>query len=163
MKTTVIHGGARLDRDVTVRMRDGARLFVNVFRPADDAPAPVVMSVTPYGKDTLPDWVHMTLMRLTGVRFGWAAHQPCSSGAVGLICVSYLCMSQWRVAGLRPPALRAIVPWEGVTDLLRELAYQDGVPETGSLSTWWRFRMTRGRNRRCVAIVTSAAATRAHR
>ena len=70
MKTTVIQGGARLDRDVTVRMRDGARLFVNVFRPADDKPAPAVMSVTPSGKDTLPDWVHMTLMRLTGVRFG---------------------------------------------------------------------------------------------
>jgi predicted acyl esterase len=70
MKTTVIQGGARLDRDVTVRMRDGARLFVNVFRPADHTPAQVVMSVTPYGKGKLPDWIHMTLMRLTGVRFG---------------------------------------------------------------------------------------------
>jgi uncharacterized protein len=204
MKTTMIPGGARLDRDVTVRMRDGARLFFNVFRPADDKPAPVVMSVTPYGKDKVPDWIGMTLMRLARVRFGrldcsrwtgfeapdpvfwtaagyvvvqadargmhkseghagvltdddaadcyelieWAARQPWSSGAVGLIGVSYLCMSQWRVAGLRPPALKAIVPWEGVTDLLRELAYQDGVPETGFLSTWWRFRMKRGRNRR---------------
>lgn len=31
-------------------------LFVNVFRPATDNPAQVVMSVTPYGKDKLPDW-----------------------------------------------------------------------------------------------------------
>jgi predicted acyl esterase len=39
-------------------------------------------------------------------------------------------MSQWRVAALRPPSLNAICPWEGATDLLRELAYQDSVTET---------------------------------
>ncbi len=204
MRSRAIAGGVRMDRDVAVAMRDGARLMVNVFRPAAERPAPVVMSVTPYGKDTLPDWIGMTLMRLAGVRFGrldcsrwtgfeapdpvfwtaagyavvqadvrgmhksegragvltdrdacdyhdliaWAAGQPWSSGAVGLAGVSYLCMSQWRVAPLRPPALKAIIPWEGVTDLLRELAYQDGVPETGFVETWWRHRMRRGRNRR---------------
>jgi len=44
----------------------------------------------------------------------------------------------------------AAEPWGYVlvTDLLREFAYQDGVPETGFLGTWWRFRMKRGRNRR---------------
>jgi len=57
-------------------------------------------------------------------------------------------MSQWCVAALRPPSLKAICPWEGVTDPLRELGYQDGVPETGFVSTWWRFRMKRGHNRR---------------
>jgi predicted acyl esterase len=77
----------------------------------------------------------------------WAARQPWSSGAVGLVGVSYLCMSQWRVAALRPPSLRAMIPWEGVTDLLREFAYQDGVRETSFIATWWRFRMKRGRHR----------------
>src|SRR5258707_12138503 len=56
-------------------MRDGVDLMANVFRPAVDRPCPVVMSVTPYGKDALPDWIHMTLMRLTGARFG---HLACS-------------------------------------------------------------------------------------
>ena len=65
-----------------------------------------------------------------------------------LIGVSYLCMSQWRVAPLRPPALKAIVPWEGVADLLREFGYQDGIPETGFIGVWWRNRMQRGHNRR---------------
>jgi predicted acyl esterase len=51
VKRTVIEGGATLDRDVGVAMRDGVRLMVNVFRAADDRPAPVVMSMTPYGKD----------------------------------------------------------------------------------------------------------------
>ena len=44
-------------------------------------------------------------------------------GRVGLMGVSYLAMSQWRVAALKPPHLRAIVPWEGVTDLYREFAF----------------------------------------
>jgi hypothetical protein len=78
----------------------------------------------------------------------WAARQPWSSGAVGLIGVSYLAMSQWRVAPLRPPSLKAISPWEGATDLLRELGYQDGVLETRFVRTWWRNRMHRGHNRR---------------
>ena len=43
---------------------------------------------------------------------------------------------------------RAICPWEGVTDLLRELGYQDGVPETGFVGVWWRFRMEPGHNKR---------------
>lgn len=78
----------------------------------------------------------------------WASGQPWSTGAVGLLGVSYLAMSQWRVAALQPPALKAICPWEGVTDPLRELGYQDGVPETGFIDIWWRFRMETGQNRR---------------
>jgi putative CocE/NonD family hydrolase len=126
------------------------------------------MSVTPYGKDKMPDRVGMFLMRVAGVQFGkldcsnrtgfeapdpifwsaagyavvqadvrgmhkseghagvltdvdardyydvieWAARQPWSNGAVGLLGVSYLAMSQWRVAALRPPSLKGICPWE---------------------------------------------------
>jgi predicted acyl esterase len=69
MKSIRIERDVIFDQDVEVRMRDSVRLMANVFRPAVDRPCPVVMSVTPYGKDVLPDWVHMTLMRLTGVRF----------------------------------------------------------------------------------------------
>ena len=77
----------------------------------------------------------------------WAAAQPWSTGAVGLLGVSYLAMSQWRVAALRPPALRAIVPWEGCSDLLREFGGQGGIPEDGFVRTWWRNRMQRGHHR----------------
>jgi len=78
----------------------------------------------------------------------WIAQQDWCTGAVGLCGVSYLAMSQWRVAALRPPHLKAIVPWEGVSDLLREFAYQDGIPETGFIPKWWKFRMQRGHNKR---------------
>ena len=44
-----------IERDLAVPMRDGVRLFANLFRPAGDGSCPVIMSVTPYGKDKLPD------------------------------------------------------------------------------------------------------------
>jgi hypothetical protein len=66
----VIQGGATLDGDVAVTMRDGTQITTNLFRPAGERPAPVVMSVTPYGKDKLPDWIGMAFMRVAGVRFG---------------------------------------------------------------------------------------------
>jgi uncharacterized protein len=175
-----------IERDLAVPMRDGVRLLVNLFKPAPGGSYPVIMSVTPYGKDNLPDRVGTCFMRLWGVKFGnlnrsrltgfespdpvhwvrqgyavvqadvrgmhnsegqagvlrqqdaedyydlieWAASQPWCTGRVGLMGVSYLAMSQWYVAALKPPHLRAIVPWEGVTDLYRELAFHGGIPET---------------------------------
>src|SRR5260370_42348210 len=51
--------GIRFDRDLPVTMSDGARLMTNVVRPEPDGRYPVVMSVTPYGKDVLPDRIQM--------------------------------------------------------------------------------------------------------
>lgn len=42
------------DWDVEVPMRDGVKLRVNIFRPADGRPAPVIMCAHPYGKDLIP-------------------------------------------------------------------------------------------------------------
>jgi predicted acyl esterase len=193
-----------LQRNISVPMRDGACLFANLFRPPADGPWPVIMSVTPYGKDKLPDRLREFFMRLSGVKFGkrnrsrwagfespdpphwvengytvvqadvrgmhrsegqagvlrpldardyydlieWAAVQPWCTGSIGLMGVSYLAMSQWHVAALKPPHLRAIVPWEGATDLYRELAFHGGIPETRFVPTWFKNRIQRGRNRR---------------
>jgi uncharacterized protein len=80
----------------------------------------------------------------------WVAAQEWCNGRVGLMGTSYLAMSQWRVAPLMPPSLKAICPWEGgaAADLLREMAYHDGIPETGFLNTWWKMRIRAGHNRR---------------
>jgi predicted acyl esterase len=193
-----------LERDVAIPMRDGVHLFANLFRPAADGQYPVIMSVTPYGKDNLPDRVHSFFMRLSGVKFGklncsrltgfespdpvywveqgyavvqadvrgmhkseghagvlrkqdaedyydlieWTASQPWCTGRVGLLGVSYLAMSQWHVAALNPPHLSAIVPWEGVTDLYRELAFHGGIPERKFVALWANKRIKSGRNRR---------------
>jgi len=43
-----------VERDVEVPMRDGVRLRVNVFRPAEEGRYPVLLCAHPYGKDRLP-------------------------------------------------------------------------------------------------------------
>ncbi|MGH3958291.1 CocE/NonD family hydrolase [Mycobacterium sp.] len=68
----------------------------------------------------------------------WAAGQPWSTGAVGMIGVSYLAISQWKAAALRPPHLKAIVPWEGFTDAYRDLMRPGGIRELGFVRLWSR-------------------------
>jgi predicted acyl esterase len=55
MGRTVIGGDVLFERDIAVPMRDGTRLRANVFRPAGERRVPALMSVTPHGKDKLPD------------------------------------------------------------------------------------------------------------
>lgn len=66
----------------------------------------------------------------------WAADQPWSTGRVGMLGVSYLAISQYKVAALNPPALKAICPWEGFTDAYRDLFTSGGVKESGFARVW---------------------------
>ena len=66
----------------------------------------------------------------------WIASQDWCTGAVGMLGVSYLAISQYKVAALRPPHLRAIVPWEGFTDAYRDFFYPGGVREIGFSRLW---------------------------
>jgi uncharacterized protein len=66
----------------------------------------------------------------------WAAAQPWSDGRVVMLGVSYLAISQYGAASLRPPALRAICPWEGVTDVYRDFAFPGGIRENGFIRIW---------------------------
>jgi len=66
----------------------------------------------------------------------WAGVQPWSSGRVGLDGVSYLAISQYKVAALKPPHLAAICPWEGFSDLYRDFARPGGVREDGFSIMW---------------------------
>ncbi|MEB3981224.1 CocE/NonD family hydrolase [Mycobacterium sp. 663a-19] len=68
----------------------------------------------------------------------WIADQPWCDGNVVMLGVSYLAISQYAVAALRPPALRAICPWEGFTDAYRDLTFPGGVRETGFTKMWSR-------------------------
>ncbi|HTE85101.1 MAG TPA: CocE/NonD family hydrolase, partial [Dehalococcoidia bacterium] len=77
----------------------------------------------------------------------WAAAQPWSNGRVGLNGVSYLALSQWKVAALRPPHLAAICPWEGFSDLYRDFARPGGIREDGFLPLWSGQMRSQGRCR----------------
>src|ERR1017187_9578466 len=59
-----------IERNLAVPRRDGMHLFANLFKPKADRPCPMILSVTPYGRDKLPDRVANFFMRLSGVKFG---------------------------------------------------------------------------------------------
>lgn len=65
----------------------------------------------------------------------WAGTQPWSDGNVGLLGISYYAAQQWQVAAEQPEHLKAIVPWEGTSDLYRELYYHGGIRCT-FLDSW---------------------------
>ncbi|WP_178945461.1 CocE/NonD family hydrolase [Kocuria sp. TGY1127_2] len=61
----------------------------------------------------------------------WLAEQEWCSGRVGMSGTSYLAVSQWFTAAEQPPHLVAINPWEGVSDVYRDLVMRGGMPDTG--------------------------------
>lgn len=58
----------------------------------------------------------------------WAAKQPWSNGKIGMSGNSWLTVSQWFIAGVQPPHLAAIAPWEGFSNHFRETANRGGIP-----------------------------------
>jgi len=71
----------------------------------------------------------------------WAGRQPWCSGAVGTIGISYFAMTQWLVANLKPPSLKAMIPWEGAADMYRDLAYHGGIFCLGFIGNWYNNHM----------------------
>jgi uncharacterized protein len=61
----------------------------------------------------------------------WLAAQEWCTGKVAMSGTSYLATSQWFTAAEQPPHLAAINPWEGVSDVYRDLVMRGGMPDTG--------------------------------
>ncbi|MBP0456432.1 CocE/NonD family hydrolase [Streptomyces montanisoli] len=61
----------------------------------------------------------------------WLGVQDWCSGKVAMSGTSYLAVSQWFTAAEQPPHLAAINPWEGVSDVYRDLVMRGGMPDTG--------------------------------
>ncbi len=178
-----------MEKDVTVEMKDGEKLYVNIFRPNKEGQFPVVMSADTYGKDNKPKitnmganwptlgaiptssftpeespdpgfWVPQDYVVIKVALRGssksngvlspwskreaedyyevieWAAQQEWSNGNIGTNGVSYLTVTQWWVASLNPPHLKAMIPWEGLNDMYREVAFHGGIPDTGFYRFW---------------------------
>lgn len=171
-----------VEKDVAIEVRDGSRLFADVFRPDRAETVPAIMTIGPYQKDKVwlpPDdleeepnpylnwetanplwWCPRgyALVRVDARGSGtspgasepssyqealdaydcieWIARQPWCSGNVGTLGISYHAAFQWRVAGLQPPSLKAIIPWEGRADQYRDQAYHGGIFASGFLSAW---------------------------
>lgn len=72
----------------------------------------------------------------------WFAKQPWCSGKVGLNGVSFLAITQYHVAACQvfggpPPSLKCISPWEGLSDIYRDVWAYGGVYESGFPAFWW--------------------------
>jgi putative CocE/NonD family hydrolase len=71
----------------------------------------------------------------------WDAKQRWCNGRVGTSGISYFAMNQWLVASLKPPSLKAIIPWEGAADMYRDLAYHGGIFCLGFVGNWYNNHM----------------------
>ena len=61
----------------------------------------------------------------------WLAVQEWCTGKVAMSGTSYLAVAQWFTAAERPPHLAAINPWQGISDVYRDLVVRGGMPDTG--------------------------------
>ncbi len=72
----------------------------------------------------------------------WVARQGWCTGKVGLNGVSFLAITQYHVAAYQhyggpPPSLRCICPWEGFSNIYRDLACPGGLEDQGFGPFWW--------------------------
>jgi len=61
----------------------------------------------------------------------WLAKQDWCTGKVAMSGTSYLAVAQWFTAAEQPPHLAAINPWEGFSDIYRDLVMRGGMPDIG--------------------------------
>lgn len=61
----------------------------------------------------------------------WVGTQDWCNGRVGMAGNSWLAASQWFIAAERPKHLAAIAPWEGLSDVYRNLICPGGIPDIG--------------------------------
>ncbi|MEM0978433.1 MAG: CocE/NonD family hydrolase [Pseudomonadota bacterium] len=81
----------------------------------------------------------------------WVGNQNWCDGHVGLCGVSFLCISQYLAAATpvgetAPEALKCIIPWEGISDIYRDLACRGGVEDIGFLDFWWKTEVSEALN-----------------
>src|SRR5437764_3830061 len=127
------------DRHLATPMRDGVKLYADVYRPRREGKFPVLVVRTPYGVQR--DGMHETKIRFARRGYAvvvqdvrgryqsegkwepfrneaedgydtiqWAAAQSWSNGKVATQGGSYLGHVQWRAASLSPPNLVTLFP-----------------------------------------------------
>ncbi len=176
-----------IEKDVKIKMRDGAILYADIFRPKGTGKFPAIVNISAYQKDKVwvppadleekanPYMTWETMNPLWWVPRGyvciridtrgsgkspglsdpggwqetldfydsieWAARQAWCSGKIGTAGISYHATTQWRVAGLQPPALKAMIPWEGWGDCYRDASFHGGIFQLYYLATWYATQM----------------------
>ena len=156
----------KVERDVSVKMRDGVILRGDIFRPDAEGKFPVLLQRTPYrraiwGYDV--DFAQRAASRgyvvfLQDVRgrytsdgewypflhesedgydtIEWIAAQPYSDGRVGMFGGSYVGATQMLAAIAHPPHLAGICPIVTASDYHNGWTYQGGAFEQWFSESW---------------------------
>lgn len=155
----------KTESDIWITMRDGVKLIANVYRPDAPGTYPVILTQTPYNKNSSlgaaneylvkRGYVHVVVdVRGTGGSKGtwesfgeaeqkdgyelveWASSQPWSDGNVGLWGASYSAINQLFTAAQQPPSLDAIFPIVPMADTYRDILMSGGLANTGFIPLW---------------------------
>jgi len=152
-----------VERNVSMKTRDGVTLKADVYRPAGDGSFPVLLTRTPYNKDNMsPIGLagaargFMVVAQDTRGRYAsegewypfkyeindgydtveWAAALPHSSGKVGMFSGSYVGATQMLAAIAHPPHLAGICPIVTASNYHENWTYQGGAFEQWFNESW---------------------------
>ncbi len=152
-----------IDRGIAVKMRDGVTLRADVYRPKADGKFPVLLTRTPYDKtgslDTCMqvaaagyvciaqdcrgrytsegEWYPFKHESEDGYdTIEWVAHQPYSTGVVGMWGASYVGATQLLAAIARPPHLAGIFVMVTASDYHENWTYQGGAFQQWFDESW---------------------------
>jgi putative CocE/NonD family hydrolase len=160
----------RIDSNLIVPMRDGVKLYADLYRPARDGRFPTLIVRTPYGKQR--DGIHESKIQFAQRGYAvlvqdvrgryesegawdpfraeardgydtieWAARQPWSNGKIGLQGGSYLGNVQWQAAAQTPPSLVTIFPVVASTSLYHNTFFHGGAFKLAVSFGWGAVRM----------------------
>ncbi len=168
--TAPVNGEIRVQSHIAVPMRDGVKLYADLYRPRHEGRFPTLITRTPYGvqRDGMHPAViafarrgYAVLVQDTRGRYEsegawdpfrneandgydtveWAARQPWSTGKVGMHGGSYLAHVQWQAATMRPPHLTAIFPALASTSIYHNTFYHGGAFKLALALGWGVVRM----------------------
>jgi putative CocE/NonD family hydrolase len=155
--------GITVEKNVVMKTRDGVTLRADIYRPAADGNYPVLLTRTPYNKETSAAFGQKGAARgyivaVQDVRgrytsegewypfkhetndgydtVEWAAALPNSNGKVGMFSGSYVGATQMLAAIGHPPHLAGICPVVTASNYHENWTYQGGAFEQWFNESW---------------------------
>jgi putative CocE/NonD family hydrolase len=156
----------KIERGVSVKMRDGVSLTADIYRPVSDENFPVLLERTPYDRNgaagtanELASHGYIVVLQDTRGRYAsggefypfrdesfdgydtveWAARLARSNGKVGMFGGSYVGATQMLAAMAAPPHLISIFPYVTASEYYDGWTYQ-----SGALMQWFANSWTSG-------------------
>jgi len=149
--------------DVPIPVRDGVQLGADIYLPSGTGPFPVLLTITPYGKNSagrsavaaVAHGYAVVAVDTRGLRASkgkwepyiheaedgfdvqqWVGHQSWCNGSIGMFGTSYPAYTQVAPAPLRSPYVKALVPVSAQSDNFGSVWSSDGIFHLAFSPTW---------------------------